>query len=71
VFSVVMKATSGLGLHRQQLAVLAGGQLLHYQALRSYAFSKVVSLEEIATGKHYSGEELREILGGELSPDTR
>ncbi|MBX9871565.1 MAG: hypothetical protein K2X75_06165 [Burkholderiaceae bacterium] len=36
-----------------------------YNALRTYAFSKVVSLEEVATGKCYSGEELRELLGGE------
>lgn len=37
-----------------------------YNALRCYSFSKVASLEEIATGKRYSGEELRKIMGGKL-----
>lgn len=40
-----------------------------YKAVRTYAFSKVVSLEEIATGKRCSGEELREIMGGKSPPD--
>ena len=39
-----------------------------YNALRTYAFCKVVSLEQIATGKRYSGEELRQIMGGEKLP---
>ena len=34
-------------------------------AKRTYAFSKVVSLEELATGKRYSGEEMRKAMGGE------
>lgn len=36
-----------------------------YKALRTYAFSKIISLEEIATGKKLTGEELREHMGGE------
>lgn len=36
-----------------------------YDAKRTYAFSKVVSLEELATGKRYSGEEMRKAMGGE------
>ncbi|KRB97591.1 hypothetical protein ASE11_11990 [Hydrogenophaga sp. Root209] len=37
-----------------------------YNALRTYSFSKVVSLEELATGKRYSGEEMRKAMSGEL-----
>lgn len=39
-----------------------------YNALRSYAFCKVVSIEEIATGERISGEELRLLMGGTLPP---
>jgi hypothetical protein len=42
-----------------------------YNAMRSYAFSKVVRLEEIASGASYTGEELRIILGGEHPPSRR
>lgn len=34
-------------------------------ALRTYAFIKVVAVEDLATGQRYSGEGLREALGGE------
>lgn len=36
-----------------------------YNAERSYAFSKVVSLTEIATGETVTGAQLRKIMGGE------
>ena len=39
-----------------------------YKALRTYAFSKVVSLGEIESGKRVTGEESRELMRGELSP---
>lgn len=37
-------------------------------ALRTYAFSKVHSLEELATGERVTGEQLRELMGGEHPP---
>lgn len=40
-----------------------------YNALRSYAFCKVVTLEEIATGERVSGEELRVLMGGSHPPN--
>jgi hypothetical protein len=39
-----------------------------YKAVRTYAFHKVASLEQIATGKRFTGEEMREIMGGEAPP---
>lgn len=35
-----------------------------YNALRTYAFSKVVSMEIMATGEKITGDELRERMGG-------
>ena len=40
-----------------------------YNALRTYAFSKVVCLEEIATGQRVTGEELRVHMGGAKPPE--
>lgn len=36
-----------------------------HNAMHTYAFSKVHSLEEIATGDKVTGEQLRELMGGE------
>lgn len=35
-----------------------------FNVFRTYAFWKVVSLEEIATGQRITGEELRVLMGG-------
>lgn len=40
-----------------------------YNALRTYAFDKVVSLTEISTGTELSGEELRNLMKGEIRAD--
>lgn len=42
-----------------------------YNALRTYAFCKVVSFEEIETGIKLTGEELRVHMGGTLHPQQK
>jgi len=39
-----------------------------YKALRTYAFRDVVSLENIATGQRWTGEEMRRLMGGSDAP---
>lgn len=37
-----------------------------YNAERTYTFSKVISLTEIATGESITGEQLRQLMHGEV-----
>lgn len=74
-FRMVYKSSIAIpeATYTRDIAIIGGGAEPHlfdawcyvYNALRSYAYSKVVSLTEIATGETVTGEQLRKLMHGE------